>query len=565
MATLTKNLFWGQGERDHRLAVIEGAWPTDVVGSVYVVGPNAISPGGHWFGSHGIVLKLDLVPSASGHLSVTLRSVQTRVKRLRDRVPMLFRKFQFIEFSPMGVTNMANTNVQSLNGRMFLGYDAGRPIEIDPQSLKVISPVGSNGEWLQNSPGLLEPLCAVAAHPASDVAEGVMYFVNYSQVELPGVSAETYVARWDCEGSVQRWRVRGMSAFDSIHDIKTTRHHLVFTDLPFKVEPGLFQGKPREERNQSHTNLWIVPKEALRSTPEMGEVEAVEVQIPMPTGHVYADYEEVDGKLRVILQQIPLGDLMITMTRDSVDHRNSALIDPNYEGLIALALQPSVLGVYTIDPVSGEVEQSDLIMDSARVWGGVLPATDMFSEAGRASQTQAWYGGVGFDPDLVPQQWWDLYQGATDGIVAPDELPSTAVPGTLARFDLENLKVAEVFEYTNGSFPSPPTFVPRVGSTEANDGYVVVIVHQDGPKEIQIFDAANVGVGPVARATSADFNPNLMLHSWWMDPATAPKKVNYKVSVWADLRGALAGLPGVIASYFKMGRAMAGELKASRR
>ena len=139
------------------------------------------------------------------------------------------------------------------------------------------------------------------------------------------------------------------------------------------------------------------------------------------------------------------------------------------------------------------------------------------------------------------------------------------MPGTLARFDLENLKVAEVFEYTNGSFPSPPTFVPRVGSTEANDGYVVVIVHQDGPKEIQIFDAANVGVGPVARATSADFNPNLMLHSWWMDPATAPKKVNYKVSVWADLRGALAGLPGVIASYFKMGRAMAGELKASRR
>ena len=123
---------------------------------------------------------------------------------------------------------------------------------------------------------------------------------------------------------------------------------------------------------------------------------------------------------------------------------------------------------------------------------------------------------------------------AAERVVAPDELPSTAVPGTLARFDLENLKVAEVFEYTNGSFPSPPTFVPRVGSTEANDGYVVVIVHQDGPKEIQIFDAANVGVGPVARATSADFNPNLMLHSWWMDPATAPKKVNYRVSVWAE-------------------------------
>ena len=46
--TLTTNLFWGQGERDHRLAVVEGHWPEDVEGSVFIVGPDKRRPGGHW-------------------------------------------------------------------------------------------------------------------------------------------------------------------------------------------------------------------------------------------------------------------------------------------------------------------------------------------------------------------------------------------------------------------------------------------------------------------------------------------------------------------------------------
>ena len=35
--------------------------------------------------------------------------------------------------------------------------------------------------------------------------------------------------------------------------------------------------------------------------------------------------------------------------------------------------------------------------------------------------------------------------------------------------------------------PSPPTFVPRTGASDPDDGYIVVVVHQDGDKEIQVF------------------------------------------------------------------------------
>lgn len=565
MATLTTNLFRGQGERDHRLEVVEGYWPDDVEGDVYVVGPDKREPGGHWFAEQGIVQRTHLVPDAEGRIRVEHRVVRTPVARLRDRFGFLFRKVQFMELSPFGVSNFANTNVQGIDGRLFVGYDAGRPVEIDPDTLEFVTYVGANHEWLQAAPGLLEPLCAVAAHPAPDVDEGALWFVNYTQIAAPGEPRETWVARWGLDGPVRRWRVEGMSPFDSIHDIKATEHHLVFADLPFVVEPGAFQGKPRTLRNQEHTNLWIVAKDDLRATEPGGAVRALEVQLPMPTGHLYVDHEEVDGKVRVVLQQIPLSDLMITVAGGDLEHRGGTPIDGEYEGLIALAMQPSVIGRYEIDVATGEVTDAEVASDPERAWGGVLPTTDASSPAARARHRQLWYAGAGYDPDLVPEAWWQLYGDATDGIVAPADLPDHPLPGNLARFDLESMKVAEVWSYPDGSFPTPPTFVPRVGAEDPDDGYVVVLVHRDGDKELQVFDAAHLEAGPLARATAPGFNPNLMLHSTWLPPRRHRRSSAYRVPWWRDVIGALRGLPGVVATLARMVRGMAAQERAARR
>jgi len=347
-----------------------------------------------------------------------------------------------------------------------------------------------------------------------------------------------------------------MSPFDSIHDIKATRNHVVFADLPFVIEPEMFRGAPRTIRNQDHTKLWIVRKDDLRATPAGGTVRAVEVRVPMPTGHLYVDYEEVDGHLRIVLQQIPLADLMVSMTRESIDHKNRELIDPNYEGLITLGLQPSVIGRYLVDPATGAVVEGETAIDEERVWGGVLPTTDTYRPEARAHQRQLWYAGAGYDPDLVAEEWWALYGDATDGVVAPTDLPDVPVAGSLARIDLESMKVAEVWSYEDGAFPSPPTFVPRAGATDPDDGYVVVVVHRDGPKAIQIFDADHIESGPLATATSPTFNPNLMLHSCWMADRVGPRPSRYRVPLGRDVKGAVRGMPAVFRSLARMGKAM---------
>lgn len=558
MPTLTTNLFWGQGERDHRLEVTQGCWPSDLEGSVYVVGPDKRAPGGHWFGAHGLLEQIRLRPGPDGRIEVRHRLVDTTVARIRRRLPFLFRTVAFAEVSPFGVTNFANTNVEPVGGRLFVGFDAGRPVEVDPTTLGFVTPVGANHEWLQGVPGLLEPLVAVAAHPAADLttgsADGTLWFVNYTQVALPDQPKETWLARWDLDGPVRRWRVGGMSPFDSIHDVKASRHHVVISDLPFVLEPDALRGRPRRTPARQETRLWIVAKDDLDATPPGGEVPCTEVRLPMPTGHLTVDVDEAGGNLRVVLQHIPLGDLMLSFRRGDVEHLGGSEVDPGYEGLIAVAVQPSVIGCYSIDPKTGDVLEARTALDTDRVWGGILPTTDTHDPGARAHQRTLWYAGLGYDPELVPREWFDLYAGSTDGVVAPEDLPTTAVPGSLCRVDLDTMSVEEVWSYPDGAFPSPPTFVPRAGAAGPDDGYVVVVVHRDGPKEVQVFDALRISAGPVAVASAPGFNPNLMLHSCWMPDREGPRPSSYRVPVWRDVAGALAGIPGIVGRLVRTAR-----------
>ncbi|MFM7069240.1 MAG: carotenoid oxygenase family protein, partial [Actinomycetes bacterium] len=219
MATLTRNLFRGHGEGDWRLDVTEGHWPADIAGEVFIIGPNKRQPGGHWFGEWGLLHRISCAVGRDGRVAVRSRRVGTRTERLSRRLPRWFRRVEFAEVSPFGVSNLANTNVVSIDDRLFLGYDAGRPVEVDPVTMEAITAVGSNAEWIQSSPGLLEPMTMVAAHAAPAFEERALYFVNYSTVPTTQLS----VGRWALNGPVERWTIATDVPFDSIHDCKATR------------------------------------------------------------------------------------------------------------------------------------------------------------------------------------------------------------------------------------------------------------------------------------------------------------------------------------------------------
>lgn len=549
---ITTNLFRGSGEGAHRLEVLEGTWPTDMDGWVFIVGPDKREPGGHWFAAHGLLCRIDCAPDAEGRVPVRFARVRTPVERLAQRFPKLFTEVQFAQASPFGVTNLANTNVQQIDGRLFIGYDAGRPIEVDPETLEHVTPVGDNAEWLAAVPGLVEPLVSVAAHPAPAFDEHALYFVNYSA--LPG-DRQTSVARWPLNGPIERWPLVGMDEFDSIHDIKASDDHLVISDLPFIIEPQALRGKPRTKANQEITRLWIVAKDALRRTPPGAPVPVVAVTVPMPTGHLSVDTDDADGVVTVYLEHIPLADLMMKIGPESRRHLDGKPFDPGYEGIIASGVQPGVVGKYRIDAATGEVLESEVVWDD-RFWGSVLAAKDDTSFAARARVRDLWYAGIGCDQGLITQEWWDLYgDGALEHVVDPDELPADGRPGALAHFDLESMKVSEVFEFDDGAFPSPPTFVPRTGAEDPGDGYVVVLVHRDGDKQLAVFDAQHIERGPLAVASAPGFNPPLMLHSMYMPVRRGARPSTYRVPLWRDVAQAVRTMPATFVRMVRSGKA----------
>ena len=94
--------------------------------------------------------------------------------------------------------------------------------------------------------------------------------------------------------------------------------------------------------------------------------------------------------------------------------------------------------------------------------------------------------------------------------------------------------------------------------------HVLVVVHQDGAKEVQVFDAGHIGEGPLARATAPHFNPPLLLHSCWAPDRIGPRPSRYRVGVGRDVWGALRGAPGTLLRLMKAGKAMTEQARAAQ-
>jgi len=139
-----------------------------------------------------------------------------------------FRNFHIPRVSPvLGVRNELNTAWLHMprSGRLFVTYDAGRPWEIDPVSLELVTPVGQQREWEAafsfNLPWVFRPILT-GAHPAHDDRTGETFFVNYSLGAVV-TGAHLTVMRWDGEGLLRGWRV----VDDQGQDIKVQSAHQI--------------------------------------------------------------------------------------------------------------------------------------------------------------------------------------------------------------------------------------------------------------------------------------------------------------------------------------------------
>jgi carotenoid cleavage dioxygenase-like enzyme len=182
---------------------IEGTLPEDLSGFLFIVEPcGSIESGGLPYpdgnsilGGDGMIYRLDF--SNKGEVKVKSRLVKPP-DFFADKATQAGGQYEKYQFTSHGITrfslslgcrNQLNTAFLPMNfsdntgDRLLVTYDAGRPYEIDTETLEVVTPIGANREWVSELDGLNVPfqLYMSTAHPAFDAYTNQMFTVNFGR------------------------------------------------------------------------------------------------------------------------------------------------------------------------------------------------------------------------------------------------------------------------------------------------------------------------------------------------------------------------------------------------
>ena len=523
---IPRSLFCADDPEDHALSVVSGVWPEEMSGELVLSAPHPDTFGGpHPFFGDGMAYRLSLSPGSHGapadQFAWRQRRIESPSARLRARRPDSFTPTMVGIRSPFGHTNAANTAPLPWGDRLFMTWDAGRPVEIDPVTFDFLGEVGHRSEWkdFEVSPQPLLPMVMSSAHPVIDPDRNTMWTVNTHWGQL-------HVVRWDGDGALRSWPVADAIIPQSVHTITQTRDWLVIADCAYKVEPQVLTGGERTEPANADAPVYLVRKDTLDATPAGRAVPCSVFRIAPEVNHYYADHDDSDG-IRILFEHTESAELAMTQRPDDLDAFGRPC-DPALAGLYGFPMAPDRLSTVVIDPATATVLHRDELRDPELLWTRQLNAMDWSTE-GRTSPTLHHTVHQGFRPEAITQRMLALYGDRVDRSLFPRE----ETPPLLASMSTDDMCLTSHHEFAVDDFPTSPIFVPRdpgadparssyAGSRPGgHDGFVVVPVVNDDGFRVEVFDAHDVGRGPRCTIAERGMTLPFVLHAAWMPRAVS--------------------------------------------
>ncbi len=505
---------------DRDLGVVHGTMPDGISGECFIAAPHPSTLGPpHAFFGAGITYVLSLEPGRRGAAAGTYAWRQSWIDspsaRLQHKRPDVFTRTMVGMQSPFGFVNAANTAPLPWGDRIFMTWDVGRPVEIDPVTLRFLGEVGTAAQWqaLEMMPGPVLPFIASTAHPVVDPERDCLWTVNTLLGRLQ-------IVRWDGEGPVRRWPIADAVLPQSVHTITQTRDWLVVGDCAFKVEGAVLLGGDRSEPNNPDEPIFLIRKADLDAAAPGTEVCSRRYHLAPEMNHYYAQYDDRDGVV-VVFEHTENTDIAMASRPGDLDAWGRP-VDPALFGLYGFAMTPSRTSLHRFDPESGKRTELALLYEPEHFHTRQLSAFDWSPEGWeRPEAIHTVYHG--FRPEAVVQRMLDLYAERVDRALLPDE----EMPCVLATHRWNDLRPTSVHRFDDlGDLATSPIFVPKqpgVGgrSRHAGEqpggrvGWLVVPVLSDAGFRIEIFDAANVGAGSVCTLQSRNHAVPFLLHSAW--------------------------------------------------
>ncbi len=511
---------------DFELEVVSGTWPTDINGEVVFSSFQNSQALPYAIFDWGSICRLSLEPggrgAGAGRFSWQTRSIQTPGKRLYDRHPEQFAPGPIGYLSPFGPPNSSNTAPLPWGNRLYTTWDAGRPVELNPETLEFVAEVGHVDSWGGSSmemPGVL-PFLFSTAHPVADPERDCLWTVKLELVFEPMVGMRPSVVRYDRHDGTQvrHWPLDGVTFGGSIHTVSQTRDWIILCDSGnFKADPSEMMGGERSLTIDKEVPVWLIRKDQLEGLASGTPVLPTCFMMSPPAGHYYARWDDTDG-ISVVWEGMDLMDLGLYMRADDLDV-NGKPVDPGVVGLYNMAMAPETITEVIFDPDSGKVLEQGLFKQD---WTFNLQLSAMdWSIDGMSAPTVHHVTYQGCRPGTISQRAARLYEGRIDLDQVRED-----TPGALCSFDRPSMELKARWDYQDLSdHITSPAFAPRGapagsyagGEPGGHDGYVVQPVCSDNGFRVDLFDAANVSAGPVATlaGTNNECIP-AVLHSAWM-------------------------------------------------
>lgn len=523
--------------QDLDLRLVAGTWPDDVQGEMVLSAPQVATELPYALFGFGVVCRLSLRPGTHGaapdRFAWRSRVIDTPSQRLHERAPHAFRPGPTGYSSVLGFPNAANTAPLPWGDRLFATWDVGRPVEVDPHDLTFLADVGDQDTWgTPTLPGAgVLPFYFSTAHPVVDPERDCLWTVKLTFDAGGGM--QLHAVHWDGAGTrVRAWPVLDGIVFGSSHTVSQTRDFLVLADSGnFKTDPGEMAGGPRTVTVDDDAAVYLLRKDQLLGTADGAPVTPMRFRVAPTTGHFYARWDDSDG-VRVLFEHMDRMDLGFKLEPGDLDARGEP-VAPELVGFYNMGMAPSSCSEVRFDPTAGTSTREAMFREDW-TFNLELSAMDWSLDALR-EPTRHHVAYQGFRPGAVSRRALDAYGDR----VGP--LPAEDTPGALVSLQRGSLDEHARWEYPDtGDHITSPTFAPRqaaptpagerarYGGSDpgGHDGWVVLPVLSDDGFRVDLFDAADVGRGPVATlATPNGECVPVLLHSAWMPRALPARDV----------------------------------------
>lgn len=514
---------------DFDLEVVSGAWPGDIAGEVLFSAPMLSGAVPYGIFDLGCLIRLSLQPGTHGagadRFAWRTNAIETPSKRIHDAMPQAFSANSVGYQSPFGPPNASNTAPLPWGDRLFTTWDAGRPVEVHPGTLEFVAEAGSIDSWGPSTlfGDTILPFILSSAHPVVDPERNGLWTTKLDPVVGDTFGLAPSVVWWDPAGTgVKVWPLDGIVFQGSTHTVSQTRNWVILCDSGnFRADMGEMMGGERTVTVDSVAPVWLIRKDELLSLPSGTPVKPVCFQASPPNGHFYARYDDSDG-ISCVWEGMDLMDLALYVKPDDRDVLGNR-VNPASVGLYNMSMSPETIMEVVFEPETGKVLERGVFRED---WTFNLQLSAMdWTLDGLSAPTLHHVNFQGCRPGRVVERAAKLYADRIDVSLLAEE-----TPGYLATFARGSMELKSRWEYPDTSeLITSPTFAPRGpgsgptgsryegGEPGGHDGYVVQPVLSDDGIRIDLFDAANVGAGPIAqlRGTNRECVP-LMLHSAWM-------------------------------------------------